>query len=104
VYVDVDTEDGQVFSVYEPEGTIIPQQEHEETIFILVAASKAEIISNWIEDEDILDEEDIRKGKSRYYLSEAELYSCTLDVLHEWNEKEIQEKIQEILQKYPHLV
>ena len=104
VFVIVDTEDEEVFCIYEPQGTIIPKEEHEETIFILEAGSKSEIISNWILDEDIIDWEDIYKGKTRYDLSEDELYSCTVDVLHEWFEKEINKGIDEILQKYPHLV
>ena len=91
VYVEVDTEDGQIFSVYEPEGTIAPQQEHEETIFMLDAGSKAEIIFDWMEDEP------------KYYLPEDKLYSCTLDVLHEWHKKEIEERIEKTLQKHPHL-
>lgn len=104
VYIEVDTEDGQIFSVYEPDGLIIPQQEHEETIFVLEAASKAEIISSWIVDEDVLDWIDIRDGRTRFGLDEDELYSCVLDVLHERFEKDINKRIQELLQKYSHLV
>ena len=104
VYVAVDIEDGQIFSVYEPQGTTIPQQEHEETIFMLDAGSKTKFISDIITDKDILDEEDILKGKTRYHLSEEELHSCALEVLYEWSKEEIEEKIREILQKYPHLV
>ena len=104
VFAVVDTEDGEVFCIYEPQGTIIPKEEYEETIFILEAGSKSEIISNWILDEDIIDWEDINIGKTRYDLSDDELYSCTVDVLHEWFEKEINKEIEEILQKYPHLV
>ena len=91
VYVEVDIEDGQIFSVYEPEGTTAPQQGWEETIFVLGARSKAEIIFDWIEDE------------LRDCLSEDELYSCTLDMLHERYKEEIEERISEILQRYPHL-
>ena len=103
VFVIVDTDDGEIYSIYEPQGTIIPKEENEEVIFTLEASSKSEIISNWILDEDIIDWEDIYKGKTRYDLSEDELYSCTVDVLHEWFEKEINKGIEEILQKYPHL-
>ena len=103
VYIEVDTEDGQIFSVYEPDGLIIPQQEHEETIFVLEAASKAEIISSWIVDEDVLDWIDIRDGRTRFGLDEDELNSCVLDILHERFEKDITKRIQELLQKYPHL-
>ena len=103
VYVEVDTEDGEIFSVYEPDGLIIPQQEHEETIFVLEAASKAEIISSWIVDEDVLDWIDIRDGRTRFGLDEDELNSCVLDILHERFEKDITKRIQELLQKYPHL-
>ena len=104
VYIEVDTEDGQIFSVYEPDGLIIEQQEHEEIIFVLDAGSKSRFISDVIDDEDILSIEDIRSGKTRYDLNEEELYSCVLDVLHEWSKKEIQERISEIQKKYPHLV
>jgi len=104
VFAVVDIEDGKVYSIYEPQGTIIPKEEHEETIFYLKAGSKAEIISDWILDEHIIDWEDINTGKTRYGLSEDELYSCTVDVLHKWFEKEINKGIEEILQKYPHLV
>ena len=99
----VDIEDGKVYSIYEPQDTIIPMEEHEEIILLLKAGSKEEIISNWILDEHIIDWEDINSGKTRYDLSEEELYSCVLDVLHEWNEKEINKRIEEILQKCPHL-
>ena len=104
VFAVVDTEDGEVYSAYEPQGTIIPKEENEEVIFVLEAASKSEIISNWLLDEHIIDWEDINLGKTRYDLSEDELYSCTVDVLHEWFEKEINKRIEEILQKYSHLV
>jgi len=103
VYIEVDTEDGYVYGLYEPQGTIIPQQKHKETIFILKAGSKEEIISNWILDEDVLDWIDIRDGRTRFGLDEDELNSCVLDVLHERFEKDILKRIEEILQKYPHL-
>ena len=103
VFAVVDTQDGEVYSIYEPQGTVISKEEHEEIIFYLKAGSKAEIISDWILDEDIIDWEDINTGKTRY-LPEEELYSCVQDVLHEWFEKEINKGIEEILQKYPHLV
>ena len=104
VFAVVDIEDGEIYSIYEPQGTIIPMEENEEVIFALEAGSKSDIISNWILDEHIIDWEDINIGKTRYDLPEEELFSCVLDVLHEWFEKEIKEGIEEILQKYPHLV
>ena len=99
VYVCVNTKTGEVYPVFEPQGTIVPAEEHEEIIFSLRAGSQSEIISDWVVDEDILDREDILEGRTRYDLPEDELHSCVLDVLHEWYEKEIQEKIQ----KFPHL-
>ena len=103
VFAVVDTENGEVYSIYEPQGTIIPKEENGEVVFTLEASSKSDIISNWILDEHIIDWEDIYKGKTRYDLAEEELHSCVLDTLHEWFEKEIEEAIQELLQKYPHL-
>ena len=104
VFVVVDIEDGEVYGLYEPQGTIIPKEEYEKTIFYLKAGSKEEIISNWILDEDVLDWIDIRDGRTRFGLDEDELNSCVLDVLHERFEKDILKRIEEILQKYPHLV
>lgn len=102
-FVVVDIDDGEVYSIYEPQGEIITQQTYKELIFVLAAASKSEIISDWVLDEHIIDWDEIQRGKTRYDLHEDELYSCVLDVLHEWFEKEIEEAIQELLQKYPHL-
>ena len=103
VFAVVDTENGEVFCIYEPQGTIIPKEKHEEIIFVLEAASKSEIISNWLLDEHLIDWEDINLGKTRYDLPEEELYSCTVDVLHERFEKDINKRIQELLEKYSHL-
>ena len=103
VFAVVNIEDGKVYSIYEPQGTIIPKEEHEEIIFYLKAGSKAEIISDWILDEHIIDWEEINTGKTRYDLPEEELYSCTVDVLHERFEKDINKRIQELLEKYSHL-
>ena len=103
VFAVVDMEDGEIYSIYETQGTIIPMEENEEVIFTLEASSKSEIISDWILDEHIIDWDEIQRGKTRYDLHEDELYSCVLDVLHEWFEKEIEEAIQELLQKYPYL-
>ena len=103
VYIEADTKDGEVFCIYEPQGEIITQQPHKELIFVLAAASKSEIISDWVLDEHIIDWDEIQRGKTRYDLPEEELYSCTVDVLHEWFEKEINKGIEEVLQKYPHL-
>ena len=104
VFAVVDMEDGEIYSIYEPQGTIIKMEENEKVIFVLEAASKSEIISDWVLDEHIIDWDKIQRGKTRYDLPEEELYSCTVDVLHEWFEKEINKGIEEILQKYPHLV
>ena len=103
VFVVVNKKTGQIYAVYEPQGTNVPLQQHEEVVFMLAAGSRSEVISNLIVDEDILDWEDIRSGKTRYDLSEEELYSCVLDALHERHEDFIRGKINWILQKNPHL-
>ena len=104
VMVLVNIKDGNVRAVYEDTNEVVPVSEYEESIFILKAGSKSEIISDWITDEDIIDWLDIREGRTRYGLPETELHSCTLDTLHERFENKIQCRISEILKKYPHLV
>ena len=103
VFVVVDKQTGQIYTIYESQGTYVSLQRHEEVVFMLAAGSKSEVISNLVIDEDILDWEDIRKGKTRYDLEEQELYSCVLDVMHERHEDFIRGKIDWILQKTPHL-
>ena len=103
VFVLVDTRTGEVYPVFVPQGTSDIFEEHEEVLLFLRAGTQSEIISDWVIDEDIIDGDDIREGKTRYDLSEGELHSCVLDVLHEWFEKEIFERIEEIQKKYPHL-
>ena len=102
-FVVVDKRTGQVYTIYELQGTSIPLQEHEEVIFMLAAGSRSEVISNLIVDEDILDWEDILNGKSRYDLEEQELHSCVLDALHVRHDEFIKGKIEWILEKNPHL-
>ena len=103
VFVVVDKQTGQIYTIYESQGTHVPVQQHEEVVFMLAAGNRSEVISNLIVDEDILDWEDIRSGKTRYDLSEEELYSCVLDALHERHEDFIRGKIDWILQGNPHL-
>ena len=103
VYVLVDTKTGEVYPVFVSQGTSDIFEEHEEVLLLLCAGSQSEIISDWVLDEDIIDWEEIYSGRTRYDLPEDELHSCTLDVLHEWFEKEIQKNIQEIIAKNPHL-
>ena len=103
VIVLVNTKDGSVRAVHESTNEVVPVSEHEDILFTLRTGSKSEIISDWITDEDIIDWDEIQRGKSRYDLPESELYSCTLDTLHERFESKIQHRISEILKKYPHL-
>ena len=103
VYVVCNTKTGEVYPVFEPQGTIVPAREHEEEIFSLRAGSQSEIISDWVTDEDIFYHEDILKGRTRYDLPEKLLRSCVVEVLHERSRLEIQKKIEEIIEKFPHL-
>ena len=103
IFVVVDKRTGQVYTIYELQGTSISLQQHEEVVFMLVAGSRSEAISNLIVDEDILVWKDILNGKTRYDLDDDELYSRTLDVLHERYKEFIAGKIDWILQRNPHL-
>jgi len=103
VYVCVNTKTGEVYPVFESQSTIVSRDQHEEEIFTLRAGSQSEIISDWVTDEDIFYDEDVLKGRTRYDLPEKLLRSCTLELLHERNRLEIQDKIEKIIEKHTHL-
>ena len=103
VFVLVDTRTGEVYPVFVPQGTSEIFEEHEEVLLLLRAGSQSEIISDWVIDEDIIDGDDIREGRTRYDLPEEELHSCVVDTLHEWFEKDIYKRIEEIQKENPHL-
>ena len=82
VFAVVDIEDGEFYSVYEPQGTIITMEENEEVIFTLEASSKSEIISDWVLDEHIIDWDEIQRVRQdttylRRSFIRARLTYCT---------------------------